>query len=403
MSSSRSEVLCDVQNVYKKYCRKLHQSLRYGLIDLFREASSLGLDKKLRRQEFYAVKNANFRVHRGECIALLGPNGAGKSTMLKMLNGLLKPNSGSIRIRGRVGALIELGSGFNPILSGRENVYINSAILGLSKRQVDERFDEILDFCELGDAIEDPVKNYSSGMRARLGYSVAAFLRPELLLMDEVLVTGDVRFRIKCFDHLQTLIDAGTSIVIVSHAVSRLPRLCTRAIVFAQGETRYDGSIEDGISVYEELLNLKQLVDHKRLAEVSGRQPIAWVEKAELIDTEGRPIELIEHGQDVNLRIYLKAQQPVPDARVVVSIDNNSVIVATMGTRSGCIPLDEKGAVVELCIPKLTLLNGVYLINVKLLGYKASEVYHYQKGAILLKVNSLLRNGIMAMPHKWKL
>ena len=197
-STDKSNLILDVNDVSKVFCRNLKRAMRYGLYDLGKEIIGRGADRaegKLRPGEFYSVRDANFQIGPGECVALIGPNGAGKSTMLKMINGLIKPDRGEIRIKGKIGALIELGTGFNPILSGRENVYINAAVLGMTRREVDEVFDEIVDFAELHDVMDAPVKTYSSGMRIRLGFSVAANLRPQLLLIDEVLAGGDVGFR----------------------------------------------------------------------------------------------------------------------------------------------------------------------------------------------------------------
>ncbi|MFN6208444.1 MAG: ABC transporter ATP-binding protein, partial [Planctomycetota bacterium] len=181
----------EVRSVWKKYCRQLKRAMWYGVCDVGRQLTGKRNNaipaEALRPGEFYAVRNASFDLPRGQCVGLIGPNGAGKSTMLKVINGLIRPDFGEVRIRGRVGALIELGTGFNPILSGRENVYINAAVLGLKKREIDRVYDQIVDFAELGDVINDPIRTYSSGMRVRLGFSVAAHLQPDLLIMDEVL------------------------------------------------------------------------------------------------------------------------------------------------------------------------------------------------------------------------
>ena len=176
------ELLINVEGVSKKYCRNLHRSLKYGVLDLGRELLGLPQTQELRRGEFYAIQDLNFQISRGESVALMGGNGAGKSTTLKMLNGLIKPTTGRIQLRGKVAALTTLGAGFKPVLSGRENIYINAAILGFSKEIVDERIQAMIDFSEIGYAIDDPVKTYSSGMKARLGYSIGTFLEPDILL-----------------------------------------------------------------------------------------------------------------------------------------------------------------------------------------------------------------------------
>jgi lipopolysaccharide transport system ATP-binding protein len=205
----------------------------------------------LRDGEFWAVNDVSFELRRGECLGLIGHNGAGKTTLLKMLNGLIKPDAGHITMRGRIGALIALGAGFNPILTGRENIYINGSVLGLSKKEIDGKIDEIIDFAEIGDFIDSPVQNYSSGMNVRLGFSVASCLTPQVLLVDEVLAVGDYRFRWKCLDRIKQLKDTGTAIILVSHQSSDLMRTCERGILFSRGRVEFVGKLSEALHHYE--------------------------------------------------------------------------------------------------------------------------------------------------------
>ncbi len=319
-SSTPSDVILDVDHVWKIYCRNLKRAMWYGVKDLGREVIGAGRDRTqhdLRTGEFFAVRDSSFQVRRGECVAMIGPNGAGKSTMLKMINGLIKPDSGSISIRGRIGALIELGTGFNPILSGRENIYINAAVLGMSKQEVDRMFDQIVDFAELGHVIDDPIKTYSTGMRVRLGFSVAANLRPQLLLMDEVLAVGDVGFRMKCFAHLTKLVKSGVSIILVTHAVGMLQRVATRSVVFGQGKIVHDGDLESGCTIYEEMLGASDRMQGKKKDETGL---VASVGDVEVCNEMGQPQLEFETGQSVVLRVQLRAEQPIKDARLIVAL-----------------------------------------------------------------------------------
>ena len=254
---------------------------------------------------------------RGECVAMIGPNGAGKSSMLKMINGLVKPDAGQITIRGKIGALIELGTGFNPVLSGRENIYINAAVLGMKKQEVDRLFDSIVDFAELGHVIDDPIKTYSSGMRVRLGFSVAANLRPQLLLMDEVLAVGDVGFRMKCFAHLRELVKQGVSIILVTHAVGMLQRVATRAVVFGDGKIIHDGDLETGCTIYEETMGAS---DRQREKQQESTDQLARVESVDVVDETGCPRNEFETGETVKVNIRLGCRQPVRNARLVVAL-----------------------------------------------------------------------------------
>ena len=194
-----NNVLIQVENLSKKFCKDLKTSLWYGLKDVFARVSGQNNERLLRPKEFWAVKDVSFELRRGECLGLIGHNGAGKSTLLKILNGLINPDAGKVTIKGRVGALIELGAGFNPILSGRENIYNNGAILGFSRAEIDTKVDTIIAFAELEEFIDMPVQHYSSGMTVRLGFAVAAQMEHDVLIIDEVLAVGDLGFVLKCF------------------------------------------------------------------------------------------------------------------------------------------------------------------------------------------------------------
>ena len=181
----------------------------------------------LRPGEFWAVSDVSFELKRGECLGLIGDNGAGKTTLLKMLNGLIKPDQGRIEMRGRVGALIALGAGFNPILTGRENIYVNGSVLGLTKKEIDAKFDEIVDFSGMEEFIDTPVQSYSSGMQVRLGFAVATAIEPNILLIDEVLAVGDMAFRIKCYNRIGRL-QKNAATILVTHDMSYLSTVCNR-------------------------------------------------------------------------------------------------------------------------------------------------------------------------------
>lgn len=240
----------------KKYCRELRRSLRYGLGDIAREMFRRDARAaELRRAEFWALRDVSFEVGRGESLAVIGPNGAGKSTLLKVLYGLIKPDAGSVRLNGRVGALIELGTGFNPVLSGRENVYVNAAILGFSTRHVDRLMDEIADFAGISEFIDTPVQYYSSGMQARLSYAVAAHLNPDLLLVDEVLAVGDIAYQHKCFSHMRKYLEGGGSLLFVSHNPYQIQAICRRGIVLEQGQVTFSGTAVEALNHYFETRN----------------------------------------------------------------------------------------------------------------------------------------------------
>ena len=245
-----SDVLLKVKGLKKRFCRDLKRSLFYGIEDIGRDCLGLQARQELRKGEFWANDDISFELRRGECLGLIGGNGAGKSTLLKQIAGLIKPDAGSIEINGRVGALIELGAGFNPLLSGRENIYINGAVLGMGKREIDGKLDKILAFADIGEFIEAPVQSYSSGMKVRLGFAVAAHMEPDILLIDEVLAVGDARFSMRCFDRLLQ-IQRNCAIVVVSHNPTYLERVCTEALFLKRGKGLKHGTLDETLRAYE--------------------------------------------------------------------------------------------------------------------------------------------------------
>lgn len=257
-----SDTLVKVEGLSKKFCRNLKQSLWYGLIDL---SSDLMLKRgtegdHLRPNEFWAVKDIGFELKRGQCLGLIGRNGAGKTTLLKMLNGLIRPDKGSIKMAGRVGALIALGAGFNPILTGRENIFVNGAVLGLSQKEINGKLEQIVDFAELSDFIDAPVQSYSSGMQVRLGFAIASALEPDILLLDEVLAVGDVGFRQKCYNTIMDLAEK-CAVILVSHSMPSIARVSSHIMLLKDGNIEYCGrDVAKGIEAYNALFSATEML-----------------------------------------------------------------------------------------------------------------------------------------------
>lgn len=255
------DVLIKAEGVSKKFCKNMKRSMLYGIQDISK--SMFGLTTKtdiLRDKEFWAVDDISFELKRGECLGLIGPNGSGKSTLLKILNGIIEPDKGRIQIHGKVGALIEVGAGFHPMLTGRENIYINGSILGFSKKELDEKFDAIVDFAELEDFIDTPVKHYSSGMYVRLGFAIAAQMEPDVLLIDEVLAVGDMGFRHKCYNVINELTQK-CAVILVSHSMPNLARISTDIMVINKGKfIHHSNDIAKGIEKYNDLFPAEKVV-----------------------------------------------------------------------------------------------------------------------------------------------
>lgn len=324
--------------------------------------------RPLRTDEFWANSNISFEVNRGECVGLIGHNGAGKTTLLKMLNGLIKPDSGRITMRGRVGALIALGAGFNPLLSGRENVYINGAVLGLSRQEVRQRMDEIIDFSELGEFIESPVRNYSSGMQVRLGFAVAASIAPEILLIDEVLAVGDLDFRMKCIGRVRRLIENGTAVLLVTHSMTDLFRVCTRTIVLHGGKVRFDGDVARGVAVYE------QAGAERRLPEKHS-QPGTATTKLRVVSAEffinGLPVAQNDAeaatGDSVSVCIRLFSPVDLESPRIRIFLESaraGAVVDISSASQLPGLRLKAGENVLKAVIHNVPLRIGAYSIGV---------------------------------------
>jgi len=250
------DTLVIADKVSKKFCKTLKRSLWYGVKDLGSElVGRNNSNKDLRKHEFWALRDVSFTLKRGDTLALIGRNGAGKTTLLRMLNGLIKPDTGRIEIRGLVQALIALGAGFNPVLTGRENIYINGSVLGLSKPEIRGKFDDIVDFSELHEFIDTPVQNYSSGMIVRLGFAVAAHVNPDILLVDEVLAVGDWGFQRKCFNKVGELRKQGTAIILVSHSMQVVSTFTDKAILIDKGNHTYFDNVAMAINEYNKLFS----------------------------------------------------------------------------------------------------------------------------------------------------
>lgn len=203
-------------------------------------------------EEFWALKNISLSIKRGESLALIGSNGSGKSTMLKIISGILKPTRGCVEVKGKIAPLIELGAGFDNDLTGRENIFLNGAILGHDKRLMLDKFDEIVDFSELREFIDVPVKNYSSGMIARLGFSIATMVKPEILIVDEILAVGDQKFQEKCSKRMESMMNGGTTVVLVSHSAADVKRICQKAVWLENGRLKFIGDTEKALELYSQ-------------------------------------------------------------------------------------------------------------------------------------------------------
>jgi len=364
--------LIRVEAASKRFCRNLKRSLRYGVQDiagelLGRDSSSSGL----RPAEFWAVNDVSFRVRRGECLGVIGPNGAGKSTLLKMLSGLIKPDRGRIEIRGRVGSLIELGAGFSPILTGRENIFVNAAVLGLSKKETDQKLDSIIDFAEIGESIDAPVQTYSSGMKVRLGFAVAAHLGPDVLLIDEILAVGDMAFHIKCFNFIEKALQ-NTAIVYVSHNLPQVARACTHGLVLNAGRIAFRGSPSEVIDGY-----LASVAFPDKATSGSGEAELLSVrfDGDSLSRTSGTHFK-VAHLDDLSicLRIRVAPEYTSPILHLAIFDRELKGVGETFQRQAAALKNDGGEIEVRVTLPRLNLSRGVYGLSVGVLDRLGGRV-----------------------------
>jgi lipopolysaccharide transport system ATP-binding protein len=335
------------------------------------------------RDLFWALRDVSFAVQPGEVIGVIGRNGAGKSTLLKILSRITEPTEGQVLLRGRVGSLLEVGTGFHPELTGRENIHLNGAILGMKKSEIARKFDEIVAFAEIDKFLDTPVKRYSSGMRVRLGFAVAAHLDPEILLVDEVLAVGDTAFQQKCLGKMGAVADSGRTILFVSHNMASIEALCDRAILLEEGRMVRSGRCSEVINYYLNTLaeRTRRAVGERedREGDGSARCTGLWFE-----DEGGTPTETVRSGQDV--RICLRYALARPDARFDFNIgiyDRSGVCVAHNGTHYVRQPAEKPPPVgVVVCeIRRLPLPPGVYYINTSIVRDGAARADRVERAA----------------------
>lgn len=413
MSEIRDEIAIAVENVCKVY--KLYDKP----MDRLKEA--LGLTRKKKYHEHFALSNVNFHIKKGECVGIIGTNGSGKSTILKIITGVLNPTSGNVVVDGRISALLELGAGFNMEYTGIENIYLNGTMNGFSEAEIDKRMQDILDFADIGDYVNQPVKTYSSGMFVRLAFSVAINIEPEILIVDEALSVGDVFFQAKCYHKFEEFKEMGKTIIFVSHDLSSIAKYCDRVILLNQGVKLGEGSAKEMIDDYkrvlvgqyelpeskaeESLLNDK---DIQEAARKKGKRPEqedtakvleygtkeARIEEFYLTDDRGTRSTAIIKGMEftIHMRVRFEADLPAPIFAFSIKNAKGTEITGTntMFEKAFLEPV-KKGSVKEVTFTqKMSLQGGTYLLSFGVTGYDGNDfqVYHRLYDALDITVIS---------------
>lgn len=355
--------------------------------------------------EFWALKGVSFEVPQGSTFGLIGENGSGKSTLLKCIAKILKPDRGSVTTFGTVAALLELGSGFHPELSGRENVYLNGSILGMRKSEIEARFDQIVDFAGIGEFIDQPVKNYSSGMYVRLGFSVAINVDPDILLVDEVLAVGDAAFQDKCMEKFAEFRHAGKTVIVVSHAMGSLRTLCDEAAWLQHGDLVEVGSATSVVDTYVDETHAER--------EETGEGGPRWgsgeaqLTKVELLGPEGRTTTRVRTGDDVTFRLHYRTSTPIDKPVFGLALETLAGVYAwAHHSRDGQYVPDriEGEGSIDLRIPALHLQEGTYDLLASIVDYTTTHTYDFLRGCYRFDVLASTPHesgGIAALGGIW--
>jgi len=405
----------EFNEVWKKFKKgeKLN-SLRDFIPNFFNNLTHQNGNMPLSEYEFWAVKDVNFTIPKGGVVGIMGPNGAGKSTILKLLSGIMSPTKGQMIINGRISALIEVTAGFHPELTGRENVYLNGTILGMKSKEIDHKFDEIVAFSEVGDFIDTPVKRYSSGMYSRLGFSVAAHMDPEILIVDEVLSVGDIAFQSKCAQKMRELMASGATILLVSHQISLIQSLCKRVLLFNHGELIKDGPTDEVIPYYQNITFKKNEEDFKHKvsqeqSQVKIKQELALeITSVSLYDKDLKLKEEFIAGEDFEIKVDYKVKQAIEDPIVIIEIiRSDSVLCCSLNSKESGVRLGKVfgRASIKVIFKDLNLAPGIYLPKV---SFWEKDMIHpyvvYSNNVIRVTAgqNSAVTNAVFSPKVIWQ-
>ncbi|MDQ1137597.1 ABC-2 type transport system ATP-binding protein [Microbacterium sp. SORGH_AS 1204] len=373
MGVTEPPVVVRIEKVRKRFKVRKDNSLKDRIVHFGRHG-------KTHREDFVAVRDVSLDIEAGTTVALMGANGSGKSTLLKLIGGIVAPTSGTIRTRGRMAALLELGAGFHPDLSGRENVYLNASILGLTRAEIDARFDDIVAFSGIADFIDTAVKFYSSGMYVRLAFSVAIHTNPDILLVDEVLAVGDEAFQRKCMDRIARFRAEGCTIILVSHSAQQVAELCDRGIVLRKGEIVHDGDIDEAIGVLRDVLEGR---DEASAAEAAAEAPIR-VAGVDILDDSGERDRSFGSAESIGIRLRLESDRPIPRWAAGFSVNTplgHMVFASNTDLLRTSLPVIDGTLTLEFRVDALHLGAGTYHVHANAVATEEGGVHGISHGA----------------------
>lgn len=389
-----------------------HLSKLYKLYDKpsDRVKESLSFSKKSYHRDYYALKDINFTIKKGETIGVVGKNGSGKSTLLKILTEVLTPTEGELAINGKVAALLELGAGFNGEYTGLKNIYLNGSIMGFTRAEMDKKVDDIVKFADIGDYINQPVKLYSSGMFVRLAFSVATHVEPDILIIDEALAVGDVRFQLKCMDKFLEFKEKGVTIIYVSHDVNSIKRFCDRTLWINEGKLEADGPTDTITDMYLDYLKMLDAPEQTALPEETleykSNAEIAEIMNVTLLDDKNNQIKNVKHGDKLKVVVdyYVnddKIKSPVLGV-AILRVDNLYICGVNTLLDKVSIPWKKGKNRVILQYERMSLVGGSYYLDVALYDQTATVPFDYQtKYKEFFVEMPYIAEGISILDHKW--
>ena len=429
-AASESPVVLKVKGLRKKFCRNLRRSMFYGILDLVKNLLGIRPDcSYLRKDEFWALKDIGFELREGEVLGFIGVNGAGKSTLLRVINGIFPPDTGRVEIRGKIGGLIALGAGFHPHMTGRENVFLNGTILGMTRKELDEKFESIVNFADIGLFMDAPVSTYSSGMKVRLGFSIAIHCEPQILLIDEVLSVGDAGFQNKCLRKIAELKSKAKAIVFVGHNMDTIRIICDRVILLNEGRVEYAGDPEAAVARYLSITRANTRLSDDREVRKNYKDGKIYADEidylgAGLLNESGEKIDTVKYGEDLILFYDLSPNVDIEESIVAVgfrdirNFNQNVVYHSNINNPNIRIPPLVRGnkyrIKVRFCKPNI--MPGVYRLNIAIRNLKTLELYHHIRtrdrhgfeilpvdmGSFVMEFEKYPHNSIIHIESQWE-
>jgi lipopolysaccharide transport system ATP-binding protein len=406
-----NDTVIKVEGLHKKFCRHLRRSMFYGTLDVTRDMLGWRYDSgTLRPSEFWALEDVSFELKQGEALGVIGPNGSGKTTLLRILNGIFPPDRGCAAVRGRMGALIAVGAGFHPNMTGRENIRLNGTILGMTRQEIAERFEAIVDFADIGEFLDAPVATYSSGMTVRLGFAIAIHAVPEILLADEVLAVGDLRFALKCYRKIAEYRRNGGALLLVSHSMQLVRNVCHRTLWIEHGRVRLLGETQAVCDAYERDVLQRNVATAAREEIVRiNYDPLVHIEKVEFLDAQGAACIAFPVGACFRARIHYDCRRKVAAPIFTISLMTVENITAVANYSNFDAPtllrsIEGRGWV-DFVVQNLALKPGNYDCTVNLEEQSLDNVLDWHERAYrfaVVSAESPLMYGLFQPVVRWE-